>query len=289
MSSPSAPSAEAAAAAEEENPAAAGGGGRKRDREDALEEQLKRTKTTVCAAARHLVCAITRELPIDPVTAEDGFIYEEREISEWIRKKQADEDTVTSPTTNAEMGTKLLPAVQVRNNIRDLVENGIIDGELAEHWKEAMDAKEKVEKTKKKAEDGDVDAICNLALWYWDGSFGLVKNIKEAYKWYKQAADLKDTGAMAMAAWYFVNGVGVEKNIGQGIALTMSAAERGSDVACYNLAVRYLNGRDGLPEDKKEAIYWYKRAADGSCSVRHLMKEGLEMAKAKLEALEANE
>mmetsp|Transcript_32294 Transcript_32294/g.69953 ORF Transcript_32294/g.69953 Transcript_32294/m.69953 type:complete len:95 (+) Transcript_32294:255-539(+) len=94
---------------------------------------------------------------------------------------------------------------------------------------------------------------------------------------------------MAVAGWHVANGVGAEKNNCQGIALTMSAAERGSDVACYNLAVRYLNGRDGLPEDKKEAIYWYKRATDGSCSVRHLMKKALADAKAKLEALEANE
>mmetsp|Transcript_4397 Transcript_4397/g.9920 ORF Transcript_4397/g.9920 Transcript_4397/m.9920 type:complete len:290 (-) Transcript_4397:282-1151(-) len=289
MSSPSAPSAEAAAAAEEENPAAAGGGGRKRDREDALEEQLKRTKTTVCAAARHLVCAITRELPIDPVTAEDGFIYEEREISEWIRKKQADEDTVTSPTTNAEMGTKLLPAVQVRNNIRDLVENGVIDGELAEHWKEAMGAKEMVEKTKKNAEEGDVDAMYILGLWYENGSFGLVQNVEEAYKWFKKAADLKDTRGMALAGWCIANGVGVRKSLSHGMMLLTLASERGSDVACYFLGEWHRDGTTGLPKDKKEAIYWYKRAADGSCSVRHLMKEGLEMAKAKLEALEANE
>mmetsp|Transcript_36738 Transcript_36738/g.74860 ORF Transcript_36738/g.74860 Transcript_36738/m.74860 type:complete len:129 (-) Transcript_36738:220-606(-) len=77
MSSPSGPSAEAAAPAQEENPAAAaaavgGGGARKRDREDALEDalevkdrELKRTKTTVCAAARHLVCAITRGEMLD--------------------------------------------------------------------------------------------------------------------------------------------------------------------------------------------------------------------------------
>eukprot|EP00562_Extubocellulus_spinifer_P009548 CAMPEP_0178496320 /NCGR_PEP_ID=MMETSP0696-20121128/14052_1 /TAXON_ID=265572 /ORGANISM="Extubocellulus spinifer, Strain CCMP396" /LENGTH=50 /DNA_ID=CAMNT_0020124591 /DNA_START=13 /DNA_END=162 /DNA_ORIENTATION=- len=50
----------------------------------------------------------------------------------------------------------------------------------------------------------------------------------------------------------------------------MSAAERGSDSACHNLGVWYLTGRHGLPEDKKEAMYWLKRATDGSCSMQHL-------------------
>eukprot|EP00562_Extubocellulus_spinifer_P011448 CAMPEP_0178550022 /NCGR_PEP_ID=MMETSP0697-20121206/6036_1 /TAXON_ID=265572 /ORGANISM="Extubocellulus spinifer, Strain CCMP396" /LENGTH=120 /DNA_ID=CAMNT_0020182793 /DNA_START=327 /DNA_END=685 /DNA_ORIENTATION=+ len=102
---------------------------RRRNRE--LEEELsrvklreKRNKTKVCAAAENFVCPITHELPIDPVMAEDGVIYEKREIKEWIRKKQADGNDVTSPATNTKMGTKLLPVLQVRNNIKDLVENG---------------------------------------------------------------------------------------------------------------------------------------------------------------------
>ena len=115
----------------------------------------------------HLIICL--ELPLDPVTAEDGFLYEEREIKEWIRKKQADGDAVTSPRTNAVMGTKLLPAIQVRNTIKDLVNNGVIDGELAKQWKKSMDAKEKVEKTKKRAEDGDVEAMYDLGIWYRDG------------------------------------------------------------------------------------------------------------------------
>lgn len=116
----------------------------------------------------------------------------------------------------------------------------------------------------------------------------LLQDDEEAYKWFKKAANLKDAIALAVAGWYLANGVGAEKNIGQGMALTVSAAERGSDYACYSLGVWYLEGRHGLPEDKEEAIYWLKRATDGSCSLGHLMKEFLDDAKAILEALEAN-
>jgi len=264
-------------------------GKRNRELEEKLEqvqEREKRTKTSVCAAAEHLVCAITHELPVDPVTAEDGFIYEEREISEWIRKKQADEDAVTSPRTNAPMGTKLLPAVQVRNAIKDLVRNGVIDGDLAKQWKKSMDDREKVENTKKKAEDGDADAMYDLGVWYRNGIFGVTKSVVEAYKWAKQAADLKDTRGMASAGWRLVKGVGVEKSGRHGLVLISLAAERGSDCACAYLGSWYLRGKHGLPKDRKEAMRWLRRATDGSCSVHHLKGEFKEKAKAMLQELE---
>mmetsp|Transcript_36737 Transcript_36737/g.74859 ORF Transcript_36737/g.74859 Transcript_36737/m.74859 type:complete len:243 (-) Transcript_36737:124-852(-) len=226
------------------------------------------------------------ELPLDPVTAEDGFIYEERDIKEWIRKKQADGDAVTSPRTNAQMGTKLLPAVQVRNNIKDLVSNGVIDGELAKQWKKSMDAKEKVETTKKRVEHGDVDAMLDLGKWYRHGKFGLTKSDEESYKWYKQAADLKDTRGMASAGWRLVKGVGVEKSGRHGLVLISLAAERGSDCACAYLGSWYLRGKHGLPKDKEEAMRLLRRATDGSCSVHHLNGEFKKKAKAMLQELE---
>jgi len=264
-------------------------GKRNRELEEKLEqvqEREKRTKTSVCAAAEHLVCAITHELPVDPVTAEDGFIYEEREISEWIRKKQADEDAVTSPRTNAPMGTKLLPAVQVRNAIKDLVRNGVIDGDLAKQWKSSMDDRETVEKAKKRAEDGDADAMFNLGNWYRDGQFGLTRNDEESYKWYKQAADLKDTRGMVAAGWRLVTGVGVEKNVSHGMVLVASAAEMGSDCACFHLGMWYLRGNHGLPKDRKEAMRLLRRVTDGSCSVHRLKGECKEKAKAMIQELE---
>ena len=39
-------------------------------------ETSKRFRSAVDESLTHLVCAITQELPLDPVTAEDGNIYE---------------------------------------------------------------------------------------------------------------------------------------------------------------------------------------------------------------------
>ena len=93
--------------------------------------QEKKQKVALTTIAKEFVCPITQELPIKPVTAEDGKIYEEKAIREWFGTKRK----ALSPTTGAEIGTKLLPAPQARNTIEALVKSGAIEGELAEAWK----------------------------------------------------------------------------------------------------------------------------------------------------------
>ena len=45
-----------------------------------------------------LFCPITFSLPVDPVIAEDGKVYERSAIEEWLKKQRK------SPVTNLEMG-----------------------------------------------------------------------------------------------------------------------------------------------------------------------------------------
>ena len=52
-------------------------------------EQFKRYKTTVNEAIADFVCPITLCLPIDPVVAEDGKIYERSAIVKWLDEKEA--------------------------------------------------------------------------------------------------------------------------------------------------------------------------------------------------------
>ena len=62
-----------------------------------------------------------------------------------------------SPVTNELMGKKLLTALQVRNNIKSMVESGALSGEKAEAWKkgteEAAARKEEEAARKKAVED----------------------------------------------------------------------------------------------------------------------------------------
>ena len=58
---------------------------------------------------------------------------------------------------------------------------------------------------------------------------------------------------------------GAEMNVARAIFLTSVAAEKGSDVACYNLGVWHMHGLHGLPKDKGWAKHWLTKATDGSC------------------------
>ena len=49
---------------------------RRHDETDATAQELKRHKSAVDDAIAELVCPITQSLPVDPVIAEDGNVYD---------------------------------------------------------------------------------------------------------------------------------------------------------------------------------------------------------------------
>ncbi|EOD24843.1 hypothetical protein EMIHUDRAFT_238249 [Emiliania huxleyi CCMP1516] len=63
-------------------------------------------------AAAEFVCPITLELPIEPVTAEDGAIYERDAIEKYFLMRTSQGLALRSPLTNKPMGQGLLPAIQ---------------------------------------------------------------------------------------------------------------------------------------------------------------------------------
>ena len=100
-------------------------------------EQIKRYKAAqgfVDDTAEELICPITTELPVDPVTAEDGRVYERRAIEDWIARP----GELKSPTLNTPMGPRLYPATQVRNVIERMVRTGAISGPKAEAWSKKL-------------------------------------------------------------------------------------------------------------------------------------------------------
>ena len=74
-----------------------------------------------------LICPLTRELPIEPVAAEDGAVYEREAIEQHFQGKA----NVKSPITNEPMDTRLIPAQQLQNLIREMVKAGLIMGDLS--------------------------------------------------------------------------------------------------------------------------------------------------------------
>ena len=94
--------------------------GKKKAVEEPATEQATKFRKVIDNGADELVCPITHELPVDPVTAEDGRVYERSAIEEWLQQN------AKSPHTNEPMGTKLLPATQVKNLIASMVRSGAI-------------------------------------------------------------------------------------------------------------------------------------------------------------------
>ena len=203
------------------------------------------------------ICPISQELPLDPVTAEDGRVYEKASIEEWLAQKQ------TSPVTNVAMGTRLLPAVQVRSVIRNLVQSGAISGDKADKWQERIAEEEKFVDTRKQAEDGDAEAMNSLGHLYFEGK-GVREDRNQARRWYRKAAELglaRGLTNLAQTSAYTP----------ESLVYLTEAATRGDAWACVELAECFATGCDGLPVDTEMAKRWNEKALkctddEGGCA-----------------------
>ena len=248
---------------------------RSRSRDGADDEDVKRVKVrcpTSIAAANHkppinqplameYLCPITRELPVDPVMAEDGRIYERSAIEKHIVTCQSsssldsnssngdqqgddvDNSTnasssrqVTSPMSGRKMGPTLYDAVQARNTIHFLISSRTISSELIENWKRNKD----VHEATKGALVGDTSAMIDLASWYYYGCRGLSKDMAKSMEWYKNAANLGCTSAMVALSKHFLLVKGSQHyNQATGIYYLTEAANKGNASAALMLVHRF--------------------------------------------------
>ena len=230
---------------------------------DVATAESKRFRSALDECADEFLCAITFELPIEPVTAEDGHIYEKAAIEEWLKRN------AKSPKTNQPMGTRLFPAVGVKNTIEKMVRSGALSGDKATEWQRKLSDMDLVAATKQKAEGGDVDAMMNLRCWYRFGQHGIAKDDAASFRYAKQAADAGDLYGLAMTGSYYAHGFGVEKKESLGSSMVTEAAMAGNDFACYVLGKWSAGGLAGLPKDAKRAVKWYRKMME-SCTTRNL-------------------
>jgi hypothetical protein len=80
------------------------------------------------AVVEQLLCPITSALPVCPVLAEDGRIYEREAIARWFESKS------TSPLTNEKMGTRLVDSGHMRTLVITVIEGGAVDDDAAAAW-----------------------------------------------------------------------------------------------------------------------------------------------------------
>ena len=222
--------------------------------------------------AEEFICPISQELPIKPVIAEDGRIYEEDHILKWFAMKRE----AKSPTTGAVIGTKLIAAPQIRNTIEKLVKSGAIKGELAEAWQKAsaknLAIETRVKELRVKADAGDGEAMYELGIWYQCNSIragiqhskdpSLTEDTVQARAWFERSAAARNPKGLAVFGAYLVTGIGGPQDNVFGVMNLTQAAELGSQVGAHSLGKAFLNGLWGLPKDPARARYWLNREED---------------------------
>ena len=226
--------------------------------EDETSQELRRTKSAVNEAMNEFLCPITFSLPVDPVMAEDGNVYERSAIEEWLKQQHK------SPVTNLEMGTRLLPALQVKTMIRTMVASGALTGDKVDAWKLKLEEEGEVAEMLRKAEAGDGRAMYFLGAWYFLGQKGLAKDEAKTFEWYEKSHEAGDTLGTAGFSMCYLEGNGVPKCLARGATLMSEAAGRGSKNACIYLGIAYAKGIWGFPEDEKMARRYYSMVASAA-------------------------
>jgi len=244
--------------------------------------------------AEEFICPISQELPIKPVIAEDGRIYEEDHILKWFAMKRE----AKSPTTGAVIGTKLIAAPQIRNTIEKLVKSGAIKGELAEAWQKAsaknLAIETRVKELRVKADAGDGEAMYELGIWYQCNSIragiqhskdpSLTEDTVQARAWFERSAAARNPKGLAVFGAYLVTGIGGPQDNVFGVMNLTQAAELGSQVGAHSLGKAFLNGLWGLPKDPARARYWLNREEDCRAARRAAAAAALELDGAPAEA-----
>ncbi|MBQ7529119.1 sel1 repeat family protein, partial [bacterium] len=128
---------------------------------------------------------------------------------------------------------------------------------------------------KKSAAQGNMKAQCELAVCYGKNN----KEYSKAIELLNKSAKQGYARAKMCLGLAYCNGEGVEKDVKKGVAYFQEAAKEGDDVAQFNLAIRYFQGKDGLKKDYAQAIKWLTESAeqgngDAQCLLAACYREG---------------
>ena len=121
---------------------------------------------------------------------------------------------------------------------------------------------------RKAAERGCVDAQWQLARCY-HRSKGVKYNPDEVFKWYRKAAEQDHAEAQRLLGYCYESGIGVEKNNAEGMKWHRKAAEHGDATAQRILGKSYLSG-ETIEKNPAEAVKWFRKGAengDAACQV----------------------
>ena len=112
------------------------------------------------------------------------------------------------------------------------------------------------------AKKGNARAQNALGLMYHRGGASVVRNDREAVRWFRKAAAQGDAEGQFHLGLMYCEGMGVARDVRQAIRWYLKAADQGNTQAQYRIGELYVTGT-GVRRDEREAARWYRRAADG--------------------------
>jgi hypothetical protein len=230
-------------------------------------DSSKRLRSAIDESIDEFLCPITLALPLEPVLAEDGKVYEKDAIEAWLKEHQR------SPVTNLAMGSKLVPATQIKNMIERMVKSGGLPEDKTAEWRRRLKHQEEVTNMRKRAEAGDVVASLTLAKWYVQGGMGLPYDRNHAIRYGEQAAEGGHADGMALlATCYYFHGAAAE-DLALALRWASASAALGSGVGTLILGNMYLAGHAGLRKDVKAGFKLLLKGCElGSANSSGLIK-----------------
>ncbi len=118
-------------------------------------------------------------------------------------------------------------------------------------------------KLKAHAEAGDAFDQFAVGSWYISGGRGVEKNLSEAVRWFRKAADQGNFFGQDALADCYAKGRGVVKDIAEAARWYRKAAEQGDLDAQTELGLCYsYSNSEGVPKDFVEAAKWFRKAAE---------------------------
>ena len=216
-------------------------------------------------ALQDYMCPITTALPVDPVMAKDGRVYERYAIEQWFQEKGEDKQA-PSPMTNEIIDTDLIPAFMYRNTIEQLVKNKLLVGDEAETW--ARETAEwdsmppELREHWNKANRGDVNSMLTIGCAYRDCTHNRRRDNKRALHWFNKSALLGSASGGACLAQCYLGGYGVKRCLVRGHVDLARAAMLGSEHAAICLGMHMGDGLFVSERDMNQARYWYSFSVD---------------------------
>lgn len=113
----------------------------------------------------------------------------------------------------------------------------------------------------KRAQLGDLSALCELGRRYYNGTHGLEKNLQLAFSYFMQSAEKGYADAQCNVAWCYEVGDGVEEDLSKAYEWYTKSAINNCSMAQYSLGWMYFNGVS-VPKNQSKAVEWFIKAAE---------------------------